>query len=82
MGYRKIIAGGELFVSCHKTYIKIIKYYFWLHSIVDKDNKKLGDQFNQLIVKDPVFVFGLVVMVMMDIKDSYLKQTMSKKYIF
>ena len=63
--------------------INIIKNHSYLHSIVDEDNKKLSDQFNQLIVKkSSVFVFGLIVMVMMDITDSYLKQTMPQKYNF
>ena len=53
-----------------------------MHSIVDEENKELSDQFNKLIVKKSVFIFGLVVMVMMDITDSYLKQTMPQKYQF
>jgi len=79
---KKILDKLDFSCSEKKYILNIIKNHSHLHSIVDEENKKLSDQFNQLIVKKPVFIFGLVVMVMMDITDSYLKQTMPRKYQF
>ena len=79
---KKILDKLDFSWSEKRYILNIIKNHSYLHSIVDEENKELSDQFNKLIVKKSVFIFGLVVMVMMDITDSYLKQTMPQKYQF
>jgi len=79
---RKILNKFNLSVSEKKFVLEIIKQHSYLHSIVELGNKKMEQQFNGLREKMPQYIVGLVILVMVDTINSYLKVTMPEKYKF
>jgi len=79
---KKILNKFNFSASEKNFVLEIIKQHSYLHSIVEPDNKNLEQQFNGLKKKMPQYIVGLVILVMADTINSYLKETMPKKYKF
>ncbi len=60
----------------------IIKEHSHLHLIIEKDNKKLKKQFQEIKKSSKDYFVELVIMVMADTTGSFLKKTNQEKYNF
>ena len=65
-----------------KFVLKIVQKHSYLHSIVEEENHKLKQQFKRLENHCGQAIIGLIILVMVDTLNSYLKTTMPKKYNF
>jgi UTP:GlnB (protein PII) uridylyltransferase len=60
----------------------IIRNHSDLHAIIDRENKNLKTQFSGLMKLSKGFSIELIILVMVDTADSYLKKTMLERYDF
>lgn len=79
---RKILKKSDLSKKDKDIVLGVIKNHSRLHSIVEADNVNLEKQFDKLKNVCSNFIVELVILVMADTADSYLKETNSQKYNF
>lgn len=79
---KKVLKNFILSAREKNIILGIIKKHSDLHSIVEVENQKLDNQFQKINKLSDDFIIELIIMVMADTADSYLKETNFQKYKF
>lgn len=79
---KKILNKFELSNNEKKIVLGIVEHHTSLHLMVETDNSNLEKEFNKLARTNQDYIAELVILVMTDTLNGYLKKTMPEKYKF